>query len=212
MMLKSVLCAVAMACATPAFAGGLDLAPIRGDLDRAMASNGNVVWLIYGAVSREKVAEAVKELAPIKNRMAVGVYDFGVPGLTEDVRSAFKAAGFRVCEKWGRDEKLIGVHKPKAGDMDFTNSALWQARSLHDAHDALIFEGGSRQLEAVGGEWEMGGTLPGGAKKNYVFVNLLSEDLDGEEGPKPERVTDDAKVGGLAHMTDMEGGRGCFVK
>lgn len=209
MMLKSVLCAVAMACATPAFAGGLDLAPIKADLDRAMASKGNVVWLIYGAVSREKIDEAIKVLAPIKSRVAVGVY--GDDFMGDDARVAFKAAGFKVCSKWGRDDLLTSLHKPN-DDGDLNNNAMWDAKINFSESDALIFEGGSRQLETISAEFAETATKPGAATKNFFFANILADDLDGEDAPKPKRVTDDAKVGGVSSLPFMEGGFGCFVK
>lgn len=208
-MMKRFVLGLLLALASPAYAEGLDLAPIRQDLDRAMASNGKAVWLIYGAVSREKIAEAIKVFAPIKSRVTVGVY--GDMFLDDQARADFKAAGFKVCSKWGRDNLRTTLHKPTS-DGDLKNNAMFDAKIRFSETDALIFEEGSRQLEAIAGEWEMGGTMPGGAKKNFFFANILSDELDGEAPPRPTRVTDDAKVGGVSSLLSFEGGRGCFEK
>lgn len=208
-MMKRFVLGLLLTLASPAYAEGLDLAPIRQDLDRAMNSNGKAVWLIYGAVSREKIDEAIKVLAPIKSRVTVGVY--GDDFMGEDAREAFKAAGLKVCSKWGRDNLLTTLHKPN-DDGDLNNNAMFDAKIRFSETDALIFEEGSRQLETIAGEWEMGGTMPGGAKKNFFFANILSAELDGEAPPSPTRITDDAKVGGVSGLLSFEGGRGCFEK
>lgn len=208
-MMKRFVLGLLLALASPAYAEELDLAPIWQDLDRAMASNGKAVWLIYGAVSREKIAEAIKVLAPIKSQVTVGVYGSDYPD--DQARVDFKAAGFKVCSRWGRDNLRTTLHKPN-GDGDLNNNAMWDAKINLSETDALIFEEGSRQLEAIAGEWEMGGTMPGGTKKNFFFANILSAELDGEAPPRPKRVTDDTKVGGVSSLPFFEGGRGCFVK
>lgn len=208
-MMKRIVLGLLLALASPAYAEGLDLAPIRQDLDRAMNSNGKAVWLIYGAVSREKIAEAIKVLAPAKPRVTVGVYGSDYPD--DQARTDFKAAGFKVCSRWGRDNLRTTLHKPTS-DGDLKNNAMWDAKIRFSETDALIFEEGSRQLETIAGEWEMGGSMPGAAKKNFFFANILSDELDGEAPPRPTRVTDDAKVGGVSSLLSFEGGRGCFEK
>ena len=181
--------------AAPAFA---DMA---GDLSKALNKDGRIVWLIYGVIDREKVEDVIAQLAPVKDRVRIGVYHDWQSPIWEQWQDRFAAEGFKVCKSWGEGTGLNNGVSQGSGDL--VQEQQWVAMQVSNS-DALMIVKGARTAEVIAAEWEMGGVSSGAASGNFVFGNLVSETA------KLTRVKDDALASGIVSFSYQNGAQSCF--
>ncbi|MCB5411705.1 hypothetical protein [Pseudogemmobacter faecipullorum] len=192
-----------LAFGSAASADGINLSAVENDLNKALASSGPIVWMIYGPVDRPKMDAAIELLKPVRDRLTVGVYgDFQGP-LAERWQEDLTAAGFKVCTGWGEG---VGLNNgPRTGTGNMVEEMQYAAMQVSDS-DVLFFSANEKAAPALSAAWENEEVVSGAAGNNFVIAGLASEQRD------PARVTDDAQVGAMAAFTYQQGGQGCFWK